>query len=261
MITLYHYPSSPCAAKVRAVLTEKRLAWESRTVNLLEKENLTPEYLKLHPKGVVPVLIDADHVVIESTIIMEYLDTAYEPDSLKPPGAYAQARMRKWLKWVDEALHPNWAGLGWTILIRPTWLEKSEAEVQNLLDKLIDPARRERQQRIFSLGFEAPEFRSSLATLEKTLADMEAVLAREEWLAGDRPSLGDIAVLPYVISAEKFGIAGMMLEDRPGIRRWLDAWRLRPTYEATMPWDLPLAIVEQTRAQSLRPWRAIRMAA
>lgn len=258
MITLYHYPSSPCAAKVRAVLTEKRLTWESRIVNILEKENLAPDYLKLHPKGVVPVLIDGDHVVIESTIIMEYLDTAFEPDSLKPPGAYAQTRMRKWLKWVDESLHPNWAGLGWTILIRPTWLGKSETEVQELLAKLIDPARRERQERIFRLGYAAPEFRSSLAMLEKTLADMEEVLTREEWLAGDRPSLGDIAVLPYVISAEKFGIAEMMLEQRAGVRRWLQAWRRRPTYAETMPWDLPEALVNEASNKSVQPWQAIR---
>jgi hypothetical protein len=55
-------------------------------------------------------------------------------------GAYAQAQMRKWTKWVDEQLHPNWAGLGWTILIRPTWLQKTEEEIGGLLAKLIDPA-------------------------------------------------------------------------------------------------------------------------
>jgi glutathione S-transferase len=46
MITLYHYPSSPCAAKVRAVLTQKALPWDGRIVNIAEKENLRPEYLK-----------------------------------------------------------------------------------------------------------------------------------------------------------------------------------------------------------------------
>lgn len=258
MITLYHYPSSPCAAKVRAVLTEKSLAWDSRVVNIIDKENLRPDYLKLHPKGVVPVLVDDDHVIIESTIIMEYLDTAYDRDSLKPPGAPAQARMRKWLKWVDEQLHPNWAGLGWTILIRPTWLEKSECEVEALLARLIDPARRERQRRIFNSGYDAPEFLASLSLLEATLRDMEATLVREPWLAGEHPSLGDIAVLPYIISAEKFGIADMMLEHRPAIRRWLDAWRQRPTYAATMPWELPASLVAEVREKSREPWLAAR---
>jgi len=149
------------------VLVEKELDWNGQIVNILEKENLDPSYLRLNPKGVVPTLVDADRVITESTIIMEYLDTAYKPHSLKPDSAYAQATMRKWLKWVDEHLHANWAGLGWTILIRPTWLEKSSAEVSALLTKLIDPARRDRQERLLKLGYMAPEFKQSLGLLER----------------------------------------------------------------------------------------------
>ena len=191
MIALYHYPSSPCAAKVRAVLTEKAVPWDSRIVNIAEKENLRLDYLKLHPKGVVPALVDGDHTIIESTIIMEYLDTAYAPDSLKPKGAYAQAQMRKWTKWVDETLHPNWPGIAWNTLIRPTWLTKSQAEVDALLDKLIDPARRERQSRLLREGYSSPEFANSLRTLDRTLADMETALANQPWLVGDRPTLAE----------------------------------------------------------------------
>ena len=261
MITLYHYPSSPCAAKVRAVLTEKELEWDSEVINILEKENLRLEYLRLNPKGVVPTLIDDGLVITKSTIIMEYLDTAYSRNSLKPEGAYAQAKMRKWLKWVDENLHANWAGLGWTILIRPTWLEKSSREVNSLLAKLIDPARRERQERLFTLGYMAPEFTHSLGVLEQTMADMEAVLAAQPWLVGNKPSLADIAVLPYMISAEKFGLADMMLVDRPGIVRWLDAWRERPTYGATMPWELSTDLVLEVRSKSKDAWLALQKAA
>ena len=52
MITLYHYPSSPCAAEVRAVLSREKHWWDSKIVNIIEKENLRSEYLKLHPRGV-----------------------------------------------------------------------------------------------------------------------------------------------------------------------------------------------------------------
>jgi len=254
MITLYHYPASPCAAKVRAVLTEKALPWDGRVVNIAEKENLRPEYLKLHPKGVVPALIDDGHTIIESTIIMEYLDTQYSPDSLKPEGAYAQSTMRKWTKWVDETLHPNWPGLAWTTLIRPTWLKKSRQEIDALLGKLIDPARRERQSRLLEQGYRSPEFFSSMSTLDRTLGDMEKVLAGKPWLVGDKPSLADLAVLPYVISAEKFGLDMMYAEHRPGVSDWLARWRARPTYEATAPWS----IADEQRAEVVResrePW-------
>ena len=257
MIALYHYPSSPCAAKVRAVLTEKAVPWDSRIVNIAEKENLRPDYLKLHPKGVVPALVDGDHTIIESTIIMEYLDTAYLPDSLKPKGAYAQAQMRKWMKWVDETLHPNWPGIAWNTLIRPTWLTKSQAEVDALLDKLIDPARRERQSRLLREGYSSPEFANSLRTLDRTLADMETALANQPWLVGDRPTLADLAVLPYVISAEKFGLE-MMYEERPGVTGWLKRWRATPTYDITMPWTLPGENRAEVMRQSREPWSRIK---
>ena len=258
MIALYHYPSSPCAAKVRAVLTEKALPWESKVVNIAEKENLTPEYLKLHPKGVVPALVDAGQVVIESTIIMEYLDTQYSPDSLKPEGAYAQAQMRKWTKWVDETLHPNWPGIAWTVLIRPSWLKKTRHEIDGLLGKLIDPARRERQTRLLKLGYESPDFIASIKTLDKTLADMEEALAGRDWLVGGKPTLADLAVLPYVISAEKFGL-GMMYDDgRPGVRDWLARWRRTPTYEITMPWQLSAELRDEAQRHGREAWSRIR---
>ncbi len=260
MLTLYHYPTSPCAAKVRTVLTEKGLAWESRVVDIIEKENLQPAYLKLHPKGLVPTLVDGDKVVIDSTIVMEYLDTAYDTDSLKPVGAYAQAKMRKWPKWVDETLHPNWPGLAWLILIRPRWLEKSAADIDAVLAKLIDSARRDRQKRMLGQGFTAPEFMSSMRTLDTTLADMEKSLADHTWLAGEKPTLADCAMLPYVAAAEKFGLE-MMIATRPRVADWLARFKQRPSYAATMPWDLDDAMRAEVRAHAEPAWAALRKAA
>ncbi len=265
MLTLYHYATSPCAAKVRAVLTEKALAWDSRVVDIIEKDNLRPEYLALHPKGLVPTLVDDDHpgtgsgasVLIDSTIIMEYLDSQYAKDSLKPETAYAQARMRKWTKWVDETLHPNWPGLAWLILIRPRWLKKSEAEIAALLAKLIDPIRRDRQKRMLAQGFAAPEFINSMRTLDTTLADMEKVLAQEPWLAGDKPSLADCAMLPYVASGELFGL-DMMFAERPAVSDWLRRFKARPAFAVTMPWQLDDAIVAEVRGHAIPAWAQLR---
>ena len=73
-LTLYTHPMSPCAQKVRIVLTEKNLPWEGVFVDLPAKANLEPEYLKLNPLGVVPTLVEDGRAVIESSIICEYLD-------------------------------------------------------------------------------------------------------------------------------------------------------------------------------------------
>jgi glutathione S-transferase len=252
MLTLYHYPSSPCAAKVRAVLSEKRLDWDGIVVDIIEKENLTPDYLKLNPKGVVPVLVDDGDAIAESSIIMEYLDTAYDTDSLKPESALGRARMRKWLKWVDGTQHPNWPGLAWIIIIRPIWLAKSKAET----DALLDPARRERQVRLLKHGFDAPDFEAAMRVLDRTLGDMEAALANRDWLVDDKPTLADLAVLPYVIGAEKFGL-DIMLAGRPRVAAWLDRWRATPTWQATAPWDLDEATRTEVRERAAAPWQRI----
>lgn len=246
MIDLYHYPSSPCAGKVRAVLAEKGLGWNSHLVDITEKKNLTPEYLKMNPKGVVPTLVDGDRTLTESTIIMEYLDTAYDRDSLKPHDPYEQAQMRRWTKWVDETLHPSWAGIAWITIIRPLWLKKTRAEVEQLLDMLIDPVRRARQVRLYEQGFSSPEFATTMGVLDKTFADMEKALSKSNWLAGSNPSLGDLALLPYVISMDKFGLGAMFEHDRPALLDWYERWKARASFAATMPWSID----DQQRAET-----------
>ena len=48
-LQLYTHPLSPCAQKVRIVLSEKQLPWISHHVSLPDKENLKPDYLALNP--------------------------------------------------------------------------------------------------------------------------------------------------------------------------------------------------------------------
>ena len=67
MPTLYHFNNSVCSEKVRMVLFEKGVDWESREVDLFKSEQFDPEYLKLNPKGVVPTLVDDGHALTEST--------------------------------------------------------------------------------------------------------------------------------------------------------------------------------------------------
>ena len=74
MLELYHNDISVCAQKVRIVLAEKGLDWISHHINLVAGEQTAPEYLAIHPKAVVPALIDDGQPVLESTLICEYLD-------------------------------------------------------------------------------------------------------------------------------------------------------------------------------------------
>jgi glutaredoxin len=60
MLKLYDYPDCPYGQKVRVVLAEKELEYETALVDLRKQEQRTPEFLRLNPLGKVPVLVDED---------------------------------------------------------------------------------------------------------------------------------------------------------------------------------------------------------
>jgi GST-like protein len=97
-IHLYHSAISNCAMRVRIVLEEKRLPWESHHLDLLKGETHTEAYFGINPYGVVPTLVDDGVVIIESDDIMEYLDDKYPEPPLRPADTARRAEIHAWLK-------------------------------------------------------------------------------------------------------------------------------------------------------------------
>ena len=62
---LYNAPQSTCSQRVRFVLNAKQLAFAETKLDLLEGDQLKPEYLKINPNGVVPMLDHDGDIVIE----------------------------------------------------------------------------------------------------------------------------------------------------------------------------------------------------
>lgn len=104
MLTLYKFGNSICTQKVLIVLAEKGARYEAVDVDLFRNEQYAPAYLAINPKGVVPSLVDDGKVVVESTLICEYLDETIPAPPLRPADAHRRARMRLWSKAVDEGL-------------------------------------------------------------------------------------------------------------------------------------------------------------
>ena len=66
--TLYNAPQSTCSQRVRFVLNAKQIAFDEVKLNLLEGDQLKPDYLKLNPNGVVPTLDHDGAIVTDSTV-------------------------------------------------------------------------------------------------------------------------------------------------------------------------------------------------
>jgi glutathione S-transferase len=106
VIDLYHHGSSVCAAKVRFALAEKGVDWKGTYIDILKGDQFDADYLNLNPKAVVPTLVHDGQVLVESTVICEYIDEVFPAPPLKPDSAAGRAAMRVWTKAVDEHLHP-----------------------------------------------------------------------------------------------------------------------------------------------------------
>lgn len=104
---LYSGPLSLFARKVEIALYEKNIAFERVMVNFDQSVGYTPKHpavLAANPKGQVPVLIDKDLVIYDSTVILEYLEDAYPSPPLYPKSAVARANCRLLELYADEIM-------------------------------------------------------------------------------------------------------------------------------------------------------------
>src|SRR5262245_28384133 len=99
---LYNAPQSTCSQRVRFVLNAKKLPFEEVKLNLLEGDQLKPDYLKLNPNGVVPTLDHDGAIIIDSNVITEYLDEVAPESRFTPEDPVRRARMRALMHFIDE---------------------------------------------------------------------------------------------------------------------------------------------------------------
>ncbi|MFL5053394.1 MAG: glutathione S-transferase family protein, partial [Xanthobacteraceae bacterium] len=101
--TLYNAPPSTCSQRVRFVLNAKKLPFAEVKLDLMAGDQLKPEYLALNPNGVVPTLDHDGNIVIDSSVIIEYLDeVAPERASFTPAAPAERAHMRALMRFIDE---------------------------------------------------------------------------------------------------------------------------------------------------------------
>ena len=248
-LTLYHNDMSVCAAKVRMALAEKGLEWEGIHLNLRAGDTQKPEYVKLNPGMVVPTLVHDGLPVIESNVILEYLDDCFPAPPLRPAAPRGKAQMRLWMKQLDETVHPATGTVSTCIAFRYQQLQRQPAEFAAYLAKMPDAARRERTKDTVERGMDSAFFAPAVRRFLKLTADMEQSLAAGAWLAGAEFSLADIAYASYMARLTHLGL-DVMLEDKPRTTDWRRRLFARPSYQTGIEkWFNPryLEIFERER--------------
>jgi glutathione S-transferase len=234
MLELFHNDMSTCSMKVRLTLAEKGLEWTGHELDLRAGDQQAPDYVALNPNAVVPTLRDNGNVIIESTVINEYLDDAYPEPPLKPRDAAGRARMRLWTKQLDEGLHAQTSVLSSCIAFRYQHLDgKSTDEIKAYIARIPDTDKQERQSENIFKGVESKYFPAAVQRFDKMLADMEACLADGDWLAGDDYSIADINFTPYAVRLDHLQLHGMW-DKRPRYAGWYERLQQRPAFKTAI---------------------------
>jgi glutathione S-transferase len=193
---LYDYPQCPFGQKVRIVLAEKELSYELINVDLRKGEQKRPEFLRLNPFGKVPVLVDDDVVVYDSTIINEYLEDEYPSSRLMPEDSQGRAQVRWFEDYCDNEFVPYTTQL--LVQLRKPDAERDVAQVEQIRERL----------------------RRGLYLLRDRLES-------SEYLVGKDFSLADAAWAPRMLVLGRLGF-----EFEPAlasVQAWVDRIRSRPS--------------------------------
>lgn len=104
MIQLHHYPSTASMVP-HILLHELGVPFERVLVDRMREQQKSPEFLRLNPNGLVPVLVDGDLVLYEVAAICLHLCDTQPQAALAPAlGTHERAHFYKWLVWLTNTL-------------------------------------------------------------------------------------------------------------------------------------------------------------
>jgi maleylpyruvate isomerase len=209
-LKLYGYFRSSAAYRVRIALALKGLPVETVFVHLMKGEQYSPEYTRINPQNLVPVLEDEGARLYQSLAIMEYLEERHPHPPLLPVDAAGRARVRSLALLIACEIHP---------LNNPRVLNYLTGKLGVSEDQKLEWYRH-----WVTMGF---------TPLETRLAQ-EAGTGR--FCQGDTPGFADCVLVPQVANARRFKVD---LEAFPTIGRIDAACRELEAFKQAAPENQP----------------------
>lgn len=208
MLRLHGYFRSSAAYRVRIALNLKRLPYEAVPVHLRRNggEQHSPDFARLSPAHLIPVLEDGAFALTQSLAIMEYLDETHPSPPLLPEEPQARATVRAIALGMACDIHP----LGNLRILH--YLEKQLG--------VAEEGRRAWSRHWTELG---------LAAVEQLLV---ASGASQSFCYGDSPTVADCCLVPQVFNASRLACS---LERYPAIRRIHEHCMRLPAFQQAAP--------------------------
>jgi glutathione S-transferase len=201
---LYSGPLSLFSRKVEIALNEKGLAFERVMVPFNQTLGYAPknaEVQRINPKAQVPVLVDGDVSLYDSTLIIEYLDEAYPQPALFPQSAKDRAQCRMWDVFADEVM---------LVPIR-AYMHRTGPRPPS------------------SQAWDALEAQANAAgvVLERYFVQLDQHLRGQAYLCGPM-SAADISVFMAVLFSQRLG--GPAIASHAALVRWYQSLSDRPAF-------------------------------
>ena len=200
MLTLYDYLDSGNGYKCRLLLAQLGIAYERVEIDIDKGETRRAEFLAKNPNGRIPTLkLEDGTYLAESNAILCYL-----ADGTKywPSGRKEKAQVLQWLFFEQYSHEPYVA--------TPRYILRHLGRNHPRMAEL--PERLERG-------------RAALGVMERHLAE-------NDFFAGGRYTIADIALYAYTHRADE---ADLDLAPFPRIRAWLDRVAAQPGYVRMLP--------------------------
>ncbi len=235
-LELYNDPASLCSQKVRLTLAEKGIAYESRLVDIHGGENLSPDYIKLNPKAVVPTLVHDGEPITGSATIVAYIDEKFTGTDLgngDPRLISAWIRLQDMLP-IPELTYGRMQGS------RGKFIRKQAGKKIKMATKLKKKHSALRQTyelkiRLYRKLAGAHENASLLREAEtkvgSALDSVEEALASRQWLAGNSYTIADAAWTPVLVRLRDIGMRQLWAGGRrPNVAIYFERLRKRPSF-------------------------------
>lgn len=198
MYQLYYSPGA-CSMAIHVILNELGAPYELKKLDMMKGEQKSPEFLKINPRGQVPVLVDDGKVIREGAAIILYLLEKHK-SALLPKEGNAHAQALEWLLFANSTLHPVY-GRGFMLM-------KIELD-SNAKDTLM---------------------KMTIEQINKLWKEVDEKLAKTKYIAGDSITGADI--LLTVIANWSSYFEGITLGSN--VKRLLKEVSSRPTYQKAL---------------------------
>ncbi len=217
---LYDASDSPFCMKARMCLATKAIPYRTVTVTMARARELR----RLNPLGKVPVLVDGDDVIPDSSAIARWADARVPDPPLLPADREARAYCMLIEEWADEALYFIVAAFKWLnaenrgAALANTVTELATGPFRPLVARLLV---RKVRRRYAAWGHTAASLGHLEARMRENLGVLDGLLGDRPYLLGRTPTLADVATFAQLAWMRRYA-ERRLLDEAPAIVAWME---------------------------------------